>query len=441
MLTSEKYLSNSLREVNSFYQLRNIKSFSWNEIDTSVPVVILKMEHYESLGIIRSLGRLGIKVYGVDKNMKNLSAESRYCQGSYCFDVEDFPEHDALGFLDKLSVWLRNKTILVPTSDETALFVARNAEILKEKFIFPDPGRSLVESLCSKKDMYLLAKRHNIPVPETFFPKDINGVINYGENITYPVMLKGINGGEFEKSTGEKMIIIRDKTELIKTYISLSLPDQQNIMLQEFIPHHQSSMWIFNGYFDSSSNCLAAFTGLKLRQNPIHTGMTSLGLCQWNKTLSDLSTFFMKSINYKGIVDIDYLFDSRDGNYKIVDINPRIGASFRLFVGQNGEDVIRTMYLDLTSQQPSFSFPRNGRKWLVEDKDLYSSYKYFKENKIRISDWLTSFVGVKEAGYFAADDPKPSVMLWINHVKKTMRKMFNNKNVKKRKSVLWQKLL
>ena len=53
----------------------------------------------------------------------------------------------------------------------------------------------------------------------------------------------------------------------------------------------------------------------------------------------------MKTIGYMGIMDFDYRLDLRDGRYKLLDFNPRIGAQFRLFESHDGMDVARAMSL------------------------------------------------------------------------------------------------
>ena len=90
----------------------------------------------------------------------------------------------------------------------------------------------------------------------------------------------------------------------------------------------------------------------------------------------------MKSIGYKGIVDIGYRYDARDGQYKVLDVNPRIGASFRLLVGDNGLDSPRAEYLDLTGQKVPPSQTVEGRKWFIEDRDLVSSFRYYREKSL-----------------------------------------------------------
>src|SRR5581483_11963129 len=123
-----------------------------------------------------------------------------------------------------------------------------------------------------------------------------------------------------------------------------------NLMIQEYIPERAGGRWMFNGYFDSKSRCLFGSPGKKIRQNPPNAGITSLGVCLPNQEIVEKTQRFIEAIGYAGIVDIDYIYDARDGQYKMLDVNPRIGCTFRLFVSDTGMDVVRALYFDLTGQ-------------------------------------------------------------------------------------------
>jgi predicted ATP-grasp superfamily ATP-dependent carboligase len=206
------------------------------------------------------------------------------------------------------------------------------------------------------------------------------------------------------------MFIVRSEAELLDKYDQLEDPANPNLMLQEYIPGGDDTIWMFDGYFNNESDCLFAITGKKIRQYPISRGSTSLGVSLQNETVERATIEFMKKVSYKGIVDIGYRYDARDGVYKVLDINPRIGSSFRLFVSTNGMDVARALYADFTGQAVEPGSLQEGRKWLVEDQDLASSVAYYKSDRLSAGEWLKSFRGVKEAAYFAFDDLWPCVM-------------------------------
>ena len=107
-------------------------------------------------------------------------------------------------------------------------------------------------------------------------------------------------------------------------------------MIQEYILGGPEMVWMSNGYFDGSSSCLFGMTGKKLRQYPAFTGATSLGICVHNEMVAWQTRRLMSAIGYRGFLDIGYKFDARTGEHKHLDANPRIGATFRLFVDSEG---------------------------------------------------------------------------------------------------------
>jgi D-aspartate ligase len=207
--------------------------------------------------------------------------------------------------------------------------------------------------------------------------------------------------------------IAADADELLGAYRDMRCSDGSNVMLQEYIPGMPESVWMFNGYFDRDSHCKIGMTGKKLRQAPPYTGSTSLGACVANDTVHDTTVRLMRALGYRGILDIGYRYDARDGKYKLLDVNPRIGGSFRLFVGGNGMDVLRALYLDLTGQQVPSTSGSEGRRWMVQPIDLASSIAYRMRRDITVAAWIRSFKGVREEAWFAFDDPLPFLVLWI----------------------------
>src|SRR5213076_3503347 len=82
----------------------------------------------------------------------------------------------------------------------------------------------------------------------------------------------------------------------------------------------------------------------------------------------------------------------------------RVGATFRLFVDEQGLDVVRVLYCDITRQPVWPRRVREGRKWLVEDHDLDSSLTRVRDGTLTPRRWLASLAGVEEGAWFARDD-------------------------------------
>ena len=376
--------------------------------DTSTPVVILKCVAHGPVGIVRTLGRLGIPVYAIHSNRQTPAFSSRYCAGKFVCRIEEFSTdslHDVLAVGREIG----KRSILIPTTDDGIAFVAENAERLREWFLFPDQSPQLVHSLANKRQMYHLAKKFRVPTAEAAFPQCRADIVEFAATACFPIMLKGIDGKRLFQRSGKRMFIVHNEGELLEKYDALEDPINPNLMLQEYIPGGDDTVWMFNGYFDQNSECRIGFTGKKIRQCPVHRGVTSLGICLKNQTVDQVTREFMKAIGYHGILDIGYRYDARDGKYKVLDINPRIGGTFRLFVAENGMDVARALYLDLTCQPIALGEAPDGRKWLVEDLDFVSSIRYACEGTLRPWQWLSSFRGVRELAYLAIDDLGPII--------------------------------
>lgn len=373
---------------------------------------------------MRSLGGSRIPLYGVDAERNAPGLTSRYCRGKFIKGLNQNNTKEYLDFVLCIGAGLKEKAILIPTSDELSVFVAEYAVELGRYFIFPKNDPILVKTLISKEGMYGLAKKYGVPTAETLFPKTIDDVVAYAGDVSFPVMLKGIHGNRLQLRTGKKMVIVHSKEELIENYKLLEDPHLPNLMIQEYIPGGDDHIYIFNGYFNEQSDCLAAFTGHKIRQYPVHVGCASLGVCTWNEKVAKITTQFMKTIGYKGVLDIGYRWDPWDGQYKVLDINPRVGQAFRLFVANNGMDVVRAMYLDLNGQKVTNGVQREGRRWIIEDYDLESSIDYFREGTLTFGEWVKSFKGVEEGAWFSWKDPVPFLKMCSNLTKKGFRWTF-----------------
>ena len=135
--------------------------------------------------------------------------------------------------------------------------------------------------------------------------------------------------------------------------------------------------------------------------------MTALGVCLPSRPIEAITRRFMKAVGYKGILDIGYRYDKRTRTFKLLDVNPRLGATFRLFVADNGMDVARAQYLHLTGQPVPAGRMCMGRKWMVEDADLISCIQYCRDGELTLWDWIAGYSGIRECAWFARDDVVP----------------------------------
>src|SRR2546429_466739 len=137
--------------------------------DVSTPVVVLRgveSASHGALGILRSLGRLGVPVYAVACRRRTAAFFSRYCKGKYVWNVANGHAERSVNFLLDVGRKIGRRAILIPSDDKALLFCASCAEMLREQFQFPDVCPELIRELSSKEGMYQLAKKHGVATPE-----------------------------------------------------------------------------------------------------------------------------------------------------------------------------------------------------------------------------------------------------------------------------------
>src|SRR5579864_5584585 len=133
-------------------------------------VVILRSGHHGGLGIVRSLGRLGVRVYSVDAAHWEPAFSSRYCRGRFILNTESGPPEESIARLRKIGHQLGGRPLLIPTTDQGAIWVAEHAQALQEAYQFPHQDASLIRLLCDKGRMQDLARRSGVPTAQAVVP-------------------------------------------------------------------------------------------------------------------------------------------------------------------------------------------------------------------------------------------------------------------------------
>jgi predicted ATP-grasp superfamily ATP-dependent carboligase len=373
------------------------------------PIVVLGFDrvsmHHGALAIVRFGGRRGIPVFAAHGGGLTPVERSRYCAGHVELPVDVNDD----GRLERLRAFgsERGRSVLIPVDDASAMFVNDHAEQLAEAFLFPRQPEGLTRALASKREMQALCLEHGVPTPGGAFPESEDDVRAHAEAARFPVVAKRIDNSLSGDPRAPNVAIASDREELLASYRLMESSQAPNVLLQEYIPGTPESIWMLNGYFDASSECLLAFTGQKIRQAPPYTGATTLGVCRANAVVEETTRRFMKALGYRGILDIGYRYDARDGEYKLLDVNPRIGSSFRLFAGADGTDVLHALYADLTGGVVPPTAAVEGRRWIVEPLDLRSSMSYIRRGDLTVLGWLRSLRGIDETAWWARDDPRP----------------------------------
>ena len=118
------------------------------------------------LGTVRSLGRVKVPVIGVGTDPNHPGFASRFCLAKQCPHPVTAAD-ELVGFLLREGTRLTTPAVLLPASDEFALFVSRYRDDLRGCFRFALPAPEVAEAGTDKRRQYELAEQIGVPYSTT----------------------------------------------------------------------------------------------------------------------------------------------------------------------------------------------------------------------------------------------------------------------------------
>lgn len=384
------------------------------KLDTTVPVLIFKAGHYPlhhgTLGTIRSLGRLGVPVHAVVEDRFVPVVASRYLTSAFVWKTAGLDAATLLAGLAEISARIRAESILLPTDDAAAAFIAEHASVVRKLFRIPLVKQDLPRRLANKRDLHSLCTSIAVPCPAVTFPDSLAQVHAFLEVATFPVVVKAADPQRLPSGV-RRTSFARNAEELLAIYRKAQNRDAPNLVFQEYIPSACAEDWIFHGYCNPQTDCFVGYTGRKLRSFPPFAGPTTFGVSLANEVLWEQTKALLRTLEYAGIMDLDYRLDKRDGQYKLLDFNPRLGANFRMFEDAEGLDVVRALHLDLTGRALPPISTMKCRKFVDESRDPFATLGYIRSGELTPRAWWQSWKGEKEIAWLHWDDSKPAFVL------------------------------
>ena len=173
-------------------------------------VIVMAIEHYNPLSLIRSLGKNGINpVYIAIQGKGEIASSSKYVSKvHYAYSVDD-----AYKILLKEYGNQEQPPFILCTDDRTIGYLDEHYEEVKDNFIFFNAGENgRINEYMDKYKIIELAKKHGLPTLSTVCVE--RGQIP--EGLEYPIITKSIS----PLSGGWKadVFICKDEAELRRAY-------------------------------------------------------------------------------------------------------------------------------------------------------------------------------------------------------------------------------
>jgi D-aspartate ligase len=380
---------------------------------------------YSSLGIVRSLGRAGVPVFVFSPGRFYPDAISRFAAGHLDWISQGSRDPDVMAsqLAERVSR-IGARSVAAATDDEAAVLVAEYSDLLADQLVLPSIVPTLPRTLASKQGLSTICDQFGILTPATSYPKSGRDIDDFVARVPFPVVAKNVDPfTRLSQPAVPGTTLLSTKEELLA--LAATWTEPYEVVLQEYLPRQSSEDWFVHAYAASSTDELFLFTGRKMRSWPPHRGVTAYGLAIENVELAQIARGLLKSIDYRGPADLDWRRDLRDGGYRLVDFNPRIGAQFRVFQSSDGVDIPQLMHLDLTGRPLPAVRQVDGRRFIVEYYDVASRLFSLREKRgnkpVRArSEARTVNPTIRgrprEFAWFSRDDPMPFVVSLVRTI-------------------------
>jgi predicted ATP-grasp superfamily ATP-dependent carboligase len=381
------------------------------------PVLILGGAD-NTLAIARSLTRYGVPV-GVSTESHQSVRWSRFYRKGY-FAPSDIPIQDHWAQL-LLEQKAEQGAVILTCSDEAVQFVAMNFERLGGSYILEENRPDMQLKLLDKRQTLILARDFGLDVPWHHWDADLSD--SALREAHFPVLVKPIHSHLYSKVFRRKLRLVNDAAEL-KQHLKEVDDAGLQVMLCELIPGEDDLLCSYYTYIDANGNCLFDFTKKIIRRVPKQFGIGCYHATEWLPDVAEVGRKFFTSIGYRGLANIEFKRDPRDGKLKVMESNPRFTAAHQLLIAA-GMDTARIVYDVLSGAKPTIpeSFAE-GKRLLYPFDDFIGFLQRRSDGEMSFRQWLASVAHPQEFPQFAWLDPLPAAVGAARRLKRAVGNRF-----------------
>lgn len=392
-----------------------------------VPVVLLG-----GINVARAFGLAGIPVIVLSPDPDEPALASRYCRERHLI-APLHEESSVLAALESLGKrFLRRFGTRVPLAcgnDDSLRFAYAHEESLARHFRTGLVGRALGEALLDKSRFATLARRHALPVPRTLAWEGsgedglerVEGPVIVKPNVKFrweeSPLLASLFGGEAKAAVFEDGRAARRHPALRRHH--------RHLAFQQFIPGDDAQLCCFDGVCDDASRVIAGYTGRKIRTFPPLVGDASCIELTREPALETLAHDIARRLGLRGIFNMDFKQDARDGRYYLLEVNARY--NFWLYAGaKNGVNLARVMHdWQMRGEVPG-PLERGTRVRWVDMKLDYRAFRGLaRRGELGWAGWLASLGPPAIHSVFSWRDPYPLIWSTGRRVARRLRRIGN----------------
>jgi predicted ATP-grasp superfamily ATP-dependent carboligase len=298
--------------------------------------------------------------------------------------------------------------LLLPGADAELRLISQHVEELAASFLLTTPAWSVAQVAYDKDRTYRQADLVGIDYPRTYRPQSREELSAFPYR--FPLVLKPATRERPNPFTAAKGWRVNDRTELLARYDeATALVGAGGIILQEFIPGTGRNQFSYAAIWDRTGP-IASLVARRTRQFPVEFGLTSTFVeTVENRAIEEAACKFLSSIEYSGLVELEFKYDERDERYKLLDFNARAWSWIGLGAIA-GVDFPSLLVLGCAESEPVFPRAPEGARWMHVPRDLAAAASLMFAGTLTLSEYLRQLRRPITFAAFAWDDPLPGIM-------------------------------
>jgi D-aspartate ligase len=373
-------------------------------LPSHAPGVLLLGSDFKALGVARSLGRHGVDVAVID-SLPRSAWFSRHVSRRFRWpgplDGELFVDH----LIDMAGSQHMHGAVLWPAQDDAMETVARNWQRLGGVYRMVTQPWEIISRAHDKKLLHSAADEVGVPHPKTWYPRDEDEL--RGLPVQFPAVIKPAVSIDLQHAIGRKALPASQMPALLRVYREAAqIVPPGGLMVQEVISGDgQYSV----GAFASAGAIRSAMTARRTRQYPIDYGLSSTFVEAIEVPgLLEPAHKLIEHLGLSGMVEVEFIRDRRDGEFKLLDINPRPWGWHALCMAC-GLDFPAMTYAQALGGEVASLEPRYGPRWIRLLTDIPAGIQSIRAGMLTPGGYARSlFSGTTIGSVFDLDDPWPA---------------------------------
>jgi predicted ATP-grasp superfamily ATP-dependent carboligase len=181
------------------------------------------------------------------------------------------------------------------------------------------------------------------------------------------------------------------------------------MLVTEIVPGPDHALCSYYSYLDEDGRPLYHFTKKKERQFPPEFGLGCYQITTWDPEVAEAGLRFFQGAGLRGIANVEFKRDSRDGTLRLIECNARLTAANEQ-VRLAGLDIALLAYSRVAGTPgPELRSYKVGVPLWHPIEDLRAMLRYRARGELTVGGWLRSLRRRQRFPLFRLDDPLPTV--------------------------------